>query len=271
PSPRSNFVDVTRVNQVDGKREELICDFLKLELDDKKDKPPQAGDVDQMGLEILSAHATGQFVTLTSEAENLEAHGNDLYYDATTRTSTITGDGEMTAAKDGNEIHAKEMKLKFEAKGIQEVTAKGPGRINMLDREKGERNLHARWRDELISGKEGIYDLLILRGEASFEDSEHGQSIQADLLKVWLEPTDRPATDKQSQQMSNSRLARQLEAVGHVSATAPDLRVRETDRLAIWFKNVAPANGQLPASLPVPSTPPAAPQTAVATAPSQPL
>lgn len=257
PGPRPNYVEVTRINTVDGKRENLISDHLKLQFKRKEAEKagapaPKAPPDEQSRLDIVWAHATGKQVTLTSDGENLDAFGNDLFYDALKKESILKGSPEMIAAKDGHQIYAKELRLRFGEKGVQEFTAIGPGRINMLDREKGQRTLHARWRDELVSGKEGVYDLLVLKGDASFDDTEHAQRIQADLLKVWLEPADRTPNGSKSAD-SNRRLARQLEAMGHVSATAPDLRVRDSDRLAIWFKNVAPAGGQLPAVLTVPS------------------
>src|SRR5205823_4332010 len=138
-------------------------------------------------LEIENAHATGKEVVLKSDAEILEAYGNDFFYDARTKQSILKGEPEMWALKEGNEIHALELRL-VDQKGAQQVTAIGPGRIDMLDKATGKRPLHARWKETLISSKDGAYDLFVFTTDAAFLDDEHNQKLQGDVLKVWLEP-----------------------------------------------------------------------------------
>jgi len=70
-------------------------------------KPLAAKDDDHQS--IIWAHAYGQFVVVTSDAEKLEAHGNDLVYDARTKGNTLKGTPEMVAVKEGHEIHAPEL------------------------------------------------------------------------------------------------------------------------------------------------------------------
>ena len=50
------------------------------------------------------------------------------------------------------------------------------------------------WDDTLVSTKDGVYDLFTLTRAAKFIDEDHGQTLQGDVLKVWLDPAgDKPA------------------------------------------------------------------------------
>lgn len=267
PSPRPNDVEVTRINGVEGKREHLVCEHLRLQFR-RKAGAQKTAEQPAAGLEIETALATGKQVTLTSDSENLDAFGSELTYDARTGVSVLKGSPEMVAAKDGHEIYAREMRLRMDGKGLQEVVAKGPGIIKMLDRAKGQRTKHARWKDELISSREGNTDLLVLKGEASFDDLDQNQKIEAELIKVWLEPDPRGKAPNRDKEKDAQPRPRQLEAVGKVRALSPDLRIHDTDRLAIWFKDVAPAGGQLPPALPPASPAPAAGPDAAPAAPA---
>jgi lipopolysaccharide export system protein LptA len=221
-----------------------------------------------MQLEIKSARAAtktpnGQ-VAITSETENLNAIGNELIYNAETRLTVLKGSPDMVAVKDGNEIRARELRMKMDERSVTEVIAPGPGRIALLDREKGQRHLHAYWRDELTATREGTVDVLLLTGQARFEDQEQGQRIQADRLKVWLEPgpedAKKPALKpaaSDTEREAQRRRPRRLEARGHVQALSPDMRVRETESLVIHF-----ADASLPQGPPAPSSPPPKPAAA---------
>jgi hypothetical protein len=172
PNPSPNNVVVRRVNEAEGKLEQLVCDRLEIQFRRKNAAAGRAPKDDRsVDLEIETAHATGANVTLTSDSENLNAFGNDLRYEAVTRISILKGEPEMWAAKDGNFIHAREMRMRNDEKGQQHATARGPGRIELLDRTTGRRPLLAYWRDELVYGREGAYDLLALSGEAVFESA----------------------------------------------------------------------------------------------------
>src|SRR5262249_41267529 len=128
--------------------------------------------------EIVSAHATakqnGELV-LNMETENLVADGNELTYDCPTETrgpKMVRRGTPMTAAKDANKIEAQELTLigaDAGGKG-QLAVAKGPGRIDLYDRgnEKMPYPQHALWKDQLVSTKDGPYDLLTLTGDAAF-------------------------------------------------------------------------------------------------------
>ncbi len=247
PPKYANHVEVNRLNEIEGKREQLICEHLVLQFSRKDGTEPPKERGERQTPDIESAHATGSHVTLSSDTQNLHALGTDLFYDGRTKETTLKGDPEMHAAKEGNEIRARELRLRTDPSGqLQQARAKGPGRVELLNRTNGTRPLEARWKDELVSSKEGAYDLLTLTGEAAFEDKEHGQRIEANRLQVWLEPAERTRAPGEEARP----LPHRLEAFEHVSATAPEMHVHDTDRLIVWFRDVAPTAGQLPEMLP---------------------
>jgi hypothetical protein len=268
----------------------LVCQHLVLRLRRKESKPPVQGQpkpppkedhpTDQ-GLEIETAHATGKEVRLASDAEHLDALCVELIYDAAAMLTTLRGDPEMKATKDGNDIVARELQIQDtkpiekgpdKGKKYQQVFAKGPGKIDLLDKEHDKKNIHAIWNDRLTSMRDGPYDLLTLTGSARFIDDEHEQTLQADTLKVWMnskEPEDekskgdkaRPAEvvrpipaggtnpaaaagDKSKG--DQARRPHHVEANGNVVGRAPEMNIHDTSRLVIWFKDVP--NEALPTS-----------------------
>jgi hypothetical protein len=285
PSPYfPNRVTVTR--QIDpSKLDELDCDRLELQFHKKDakaaaDTPKPAPGDQSVDLEIETAHAVtlvaGSQVTLKSDEEELVAFGHELVYDARTRQTVLRGRPDMVAMKAGNEIYARELvmissdKTAPAAKDSQQATAKGPGRLAMLDKSSGQRTLHARWKDELLFGKDGPFDLLTLNGDAAFEDKEHGQQLAADRLKVWLQPSEKTTTGE-----SQKRAPDHIEANGNVNAVSPDMRIHDTEHLIIRFKDAKPvavalatpavdAPTQLPDAGPAKALPPAAPMPSAA-------
>ncbi|TPW00885.1 MAG: hypothetical protein FD125_2891, partial [bacterium] len=273
--------EVVRRTGPSGACDQLDCEHLELQFTRKNTEgapPPSAparfDDTRGAQLEIDSAHAWGNQVTIASDGECLTAFGNDLVYDARTRQSTLKGAPEMVALKDGHEIRAQVLRMSSVGdKQAQHAEIDGPGVINMLDGATKERTLQARFKTKLVTGKEGFFDVLTLTGDAAFEELEPGQQLtagqkpklkqllQADRLKVWLEPTTeagktaaRPAGDSQRHRPHH------VEAVGRVVAQSPDMTVHDTDRLLVWFKD-APASpaAPTPGSQPVSARPGAEP------------
>ena len=262
PSPRPNRVEVRRRTGLNG-LDQLDCEHLVLHFQRKNGAAGSSAPMSEGGteLEIEHAHAWGNQVTLASDVEVLTAFGNDLVHDARTRQSVLKGSPEIVVLKDGSEIRAQMLEITGSDDG-QQAHIKGPGRINMLDSATKERTLQARFRDELISTKEGVYDKLELYGDAAFEELEPGQQLQpdqiplfkqrlqADRLKVWLCPPEPTAASSPAEGDSQRRRPHHIEAIGQVSAQAPDMNVHDTDRLVIWFKDVVSSAGELPATLP---------------------
>lgn len=263
PSPRPNRVEVKRQTGPNG-LDQLDCEHLVLHFQRKNGAGGVAAASSEDGpqMEIENAHAWGNQVTLTSDVEVLTAYGNDLVHDGPTRRSVLKGSPEIVVFKDGSEIRARQMEI-IGADDGQQAQIKGPGKINMLDSATKERTLQARFDDDLISTKDGVYDKLELTGNAAFEELEPGQQLrpgqtprykqrlQANLLKVWLCPSEPTAsTPADGNSDSQRRRPHHIEALGQVVAQAPDMNVHDSDRLVIWFKDVVKPAGDLPATLP---------------------
>lgn len=271
PGPHPNNVEVSRQHLPNGAWDLLICDHLELQFTRKPAETKtetkadaSSGADNAVDLQIESAHAWGIQVTLTSDNEGLTtlASGTvqnpaSLVYKAATRESTLKGK-PVIAMKDGNEIVAQELILiSPNEKEGQSARAKGPGKISLLNRQSGTRPLAARWTDTLTFAKDGPHDVLTLTGDAVFEDADHAQLLQADRLKVWLEPTSPAAAAAQpgstpAADDPQRRRPHRVEAQGHVITRSPDMNVHDTDRLVVWFRDGAAQPGQqLPGAAPV--------------------
>jgi hypothetical protein len=248
----NNVVTVDRFEEKEDKTDHLECDHLEIQFLRKNASAGQTTPEDRgEGLDLETVHATGKEVILTSDAEMLEAHGNDFFHDKRAHLSILKGTPRMWALKEGNEIEAPELQL-TDVKGAQHATALGEGHIRMLDKKTGERPLEAQWTKKLDFAKDGRFDLLALTGDASFVDHEHAQQLLAQQLKVWLEPTKegKGSAGGEPQQP----LPHHVDALGQVRAVAPDLRVHDTDHLVLSFKDAAPSAPPLPAAPPIPSS-----------------
>jgi hypothetical protein len=248
PGQWQNFVTAVRFHDP-GSLDQLTCEHLELQFHPKDGKSSRAVNEDRsLDLEIESAHAIGKQVQLSSDSEHLSAEGDDFYYDARTRQSILKRGGPdgVWALQDANEVHARELRI-LQQKGAQQVTAIGPGSIGLLDKKTGQRTQRASWKDQLVSSKDGAYDLLVLTEDASFEDEQQHQRLQADVLKVWLEPApeqprdaEKKGPDANNPDEHHGRRPHHVEAIGHVLARSPDMTVHDSDRLLIWFKDAVP-------------------------------
>lgn len=299
PGTPARDVLVTRHHEGKNQIDQLSCEKLEIHVRRKESASPESGLAKEeqsleSGMDIQSARATGKEVILISEDEKLEAHGNDFFYDAKSSTALLKGTPEMWAIKDGNILHSLEMAIQDQkadpkvpgSKAFQKATAKGPGWIDIIEKDKKDQKpVRASWKDQLISNREGNMDVLTLIGEAKFQDPAHDQKLSADTLKVWLrsppqiQATTPGATDKNSSTTtapapSMGKRLHRMEALGNVSADAKDLIIRDSGRLAVWFKD-APAENALPVSNPATAPKPTA-QNAVnqdpqAKAPTSPI
>ena len=245
----------------------LVCKHLELRLTRKDEAPPAAGKPSQpkpaasnsatdRNLQIETARATGGFkeVVIISDTEKLEARCSEFIYDARKLLTILRAapGEEMEANRDGSFIHAREMQIQEikpaanavkDANGkvrtYQEVLAKGPGRVDMWDKEKEKSEDHASWRDTLTSTRDGTHDLLILKGMARFWNDEQQSFLQGDTLKVWVMPREPEADPKAKSQPAVSASPRvdKVEAIGNVYSKSRDLIIHDTHRLVLKFKD----------------------------------
>jgi lipopolysaccharide export system protein LptA len=265
PSSLPSRVHVTRRHLETGNQDELFCDRLELQFQHKEPPPSQAPPAEPDGrtlaMEIDSAEALqtqGDPVALVSYEEVFNASCHRLKYDARTKKTTLWGntgklDSNMVAMKDGNMITAPELELiSADLNSPQQVIAKGPGQIDMIDKATGNKTLHAFWKDLLTSTKDGAYDCLILTGDAAFKDDGPNkddpgnvQELRADRIKVWLEPSDpagklspKPPVDQHTSVEPQQRLRpHRLEATSRVRLLSPEMTVEKADKFVIWFKD----------------------------------
>jgi hypothetical protein len=271
------------------------------------------------GLDIEWAHATGdpvpgRLVTIQSDTESLvEAEGTEFTYEAPPQPAggpsltTLTGTRQRSmraVSRDGTIITALQVKIKDQKSsptgdkvpGHQEGTATGPGVVDFIDRKdpKNVKIQHAWFRDWLISDQDDGKDRMTLIGDARFVDETPSNdptagptSLEADILKVWLDVPDpeapRPENatpaneaddpdDEDAPPANPGRRPHHVEAIGKVNAHSKDLNIHDTGRLVVRFKDVPIA--ELPPPPPK-ATDPAArpgetttPPVAVAVAPS---
>ena len=265
-------VTVTRLHEAKGTIDQIICSRLELVMRRK------GGATSGKSHDIDRARATGPEVVLTSDAEKLEARGEDFTYEATIARTTLKGAKGMTANLDGNILRARELEVwqtkKGQAKpqggGIEKMVAYGPGDITLHEKIPGKRPAMARWNEKLTSERDGKSDLLTLTGNAAFRDEQGDQSLEGQTLKVWMpsrsnppapitgqaaptgpkaiasapspipvKPTV-PATGGGPIQGNGVRKLERLEALGSVRANSRELNIRDAARLMIWFKDGPP-------------------------------
>lgn len=250
-----DLVTVDRSDEKTKMSDQLKCDLLEIQFTKKGNTAPKAAATAAATdkLEIDSVRATGRNVILTSDAQVLEAHGNEFTYNNKTSTSVLKGQPFMYALKDGNEIRAPELQM-VNVKGAQQAYAYGEGTMNFWGAAGAKKPQEARWKKSLVYAKEGDKDQLTLTGNAVFLDTEHEQELKADVLKVLLAPTDKGA-NQAAADAQKKPTPTQVEAIGAVTAKSPDIFIHDADRLILLFKDVEP--GVLPPPNPPPAKAPA--------------
>lgn len=231
----------------------------------------------EIDMSIERVHAWGKMIALFSDSEQMQAWGNDLTYDATTRQTVLKGN-QMVAIKDGNLIQAYEMLLSTpEKKGpngedLTQARAKGPGMIGMgpIDPVTRKHTRQAHWNDWLIfsKDKQGSHDceLLTFNGGARFLDLAADQDLEANELKVWLiggkslrpdsdatapRPADAPPppmgeTAPRGEAINEQRRPHRLDAIQRVKASSREIIVRDADYLTVQFEDATTAPPALP-------------------------
>jgi len=255
---------VSREHKVEGapKIDQLYCDALELRFR----RVASAGGDPRNNKEIETALATaraGREISLSMESENLEAYGSKLFYRSATDVSgpqTILEGQPMHAFRDGHKIMARELHLiGADKKGNgQQAYAKGPGRIDMLDKKadngagggKATYSTHAVWNDSLISTKDRdgdrVFDLLTLTGDAAFVDEEHQQALHAQRLMVWLEQVNGPNQNKAQAGNAARQKPHKLEGYEQVRVFSPEMIIERCNKLVVCFKEIPAVDDRLP-------------------------
>lgn len=212
------------------------------------------------GTDIDSAHATGREVVLLSDTERLEAHGDDLLFEARLHRTTLSGKQGMSATLDGGVMKATRLEIEQHkpgestGRGLKRLVAQGPGQILLKEKDPARKPSRASWKETLISERDGTSERLTLTGQATFTDEQNDQLLQADTLRVWLPartntptvpgaagPGSLPGSVAQSALPGKSGKPERLEGLGKVYLRSREMVVHDSARLMVWFKDVAPA------------------------------
>lgn len=260
-------VTMTRDGRTVG-QDMLDCEYLDIFFQRKRATPPKPGAIvpkkeeastGSGDLEIKTLHAWGEIVVLTSDSENLKAHGVDLNHDAEQRTTILKGSADMKVqvVKDGNLLHGSELHLFGDSKDFSQAHVLGPGSVGMgdIDRKTNSFTKQATWVDRLVFTKQvekdRTIDVLTFIGKpgvgkATFRDTSapEVQHLEGYQLKVWLLPNDAkdkktptPKKDGNADGLRGSRPQR-LEATGDVKSFSAEVIIRQADYLNVWFQDV---------------------------------
>jgi hypothetical protein len=251
-----------------GGTDDLICKALEIRFGDGKSAKGEPG------MKIKALTATGDHVFVSVEAEQLSAQGTRLQYETSpTGSTTVLRGSPVNALRERNQIMggeegkppvdirivATEPPAGSKEKRQSTVAVVGPGRLELLDASANANTVQATWGTSLtqkkvvIGGKE--QDLLVFDGGGTFADVKGGMSLAADRLMLWL-GADADAPAKAGGQPAVK--PQQLVATGRVRSESEELRIRDTDQLTVYFRDVAPrlpagdptklASGVVPAS-----------------------
>lgn len=268
-----NHVAVAQVSAT-GKQDSLFCKKMVVEFaggPEPAGKPadPAAAAKPAEGKRIKALTATGEHVFVSFESDQLEAEGKELRYTvdrAARKSLTILRGFPVIAVQNKNRLRGGSDKVIGEvviastdpppgAKDPRKQTAisvLGPGKIEVYDQASNTHTLHATWGKSLTHEKVKVgaaeQDLLTFDGGGAFIDTKGHMQLTGDRLKLWLAAKDEKAVaaGKPKPVGSSNALPQQLVAVGHVETSSPDLVIRQTDQLTLWFRDVPPPEEPAP-------------------------
>ena len=223
-------------------------------------------------------YTPGRFLTISSDADQLTAHGQDLVHEQGAERTTLTGT-PLYAVQNRNVLTAgvpKHRVLIIEPAGItaapgqappikrNQATVLGPGRVELYDATAKANTTTATWQTSMVQTKERFndrdLDLFVLKDGAKFEDVKADYWLKGNVLKLWLLPknSDDPRANPDAAQTSRA-LPHRIQARGDVTGHSAEMDIEQTDHLNAYFSDVAP---------PAPAAGPIAPTTPVGPAPT---
>lgn len=278
PANQANNVEVVR-SAASGVRDTLICKTLDIGFESRPlgsaaPATPKPGG--QGG--IKSLHATGPYVRLDAESEQLTALGTELKYlvDRPAGTSTMNFKGNPIDAV------SKLNRLKT-AIGIPTELAivttpgppgpdrkptrqtaihvRGPGQIAMYDAAAKGTGLTATWNTQLTQAKElfggRLLDKLTFDG-GKIEDPKAGFDLSGDVIHAWIANMGAPGQSGTQAELFA------MQSIRNVVVHSKDLNISDADSLMVWVKPV-----EKPTAMPAGPLP-TMPGTAAGAAPAVP-
>lgn len=227
------------------------------------------------GLSIRKITATGPRVYISVAAEQFTAQGTELVHDqdaATKVTTTVLVGAPVFADRDGSQLRAgtaaapgrveivsrdappppagKKTKQAQPAR-LSTVTVHGPGRMEMFDRETNRSTGQASWGTRLVHEKVTLgdqpLDRLTFVGGGTFADTDGEFRLTSDKLRLWLSekpPAEGAAEKRPDGSAQASLVPHSLVADGNVDAKSPEMLVKKTDQLTVWFRDIAPPKAE---------------------------
>lgn len=273
-----NDVRVTKVPPRPG-AQHLLTQVLEIEFNGPPtgnppakppaEKPPTAATAGSPRFKRMHAwtYTPGRFLTVSSDADQLEAYGQDLVHEQATERTTLTGT-PLYAVQRRNVLTAGGPKtpsvLIIEpAPGTtgttptrrNQVTVRGKGRVELFDAAANANTVTATWETSMVQTKERIndleLDLFTLTDGAKFEDVRADYWLKGKVLKLWLLPANsgEPAANPDGTTTSRT-LPHRVQAIENVSGHSADLDIEHADHLNSLFRDIAP-----PAEPPGPAAP----------------
>lgn len=284
PDGGQNFVVATRLN-ARNQTDDLICTKLVLDLGDpdkEKAKPTPGTNsaLDGGGLVLRKMTASGPQVSLSAQADGLEVSCWQLVHETDRKTNrtvtTLVGNAEVpvVAKHSGNRLTAGDpvtpatviLSAKDGPDGRRETTASvvGPGRLELVERDATTGAVTtkvAQWAKRLDQekfrpgGNQGakVLDLFKFQENAAFVDAGSNFSLRA--ADIWLWVNNAPATPGAGPQPVMGGSPEQLVALTDVHLDSADLVVRRTNKLTVWFDDIAPPKVAPPEPAPAPVKP----------------
>jgi hypothetical protein len=266
PGGQPNLVSVTRLNALGG-QDNLFCrqltlEFTKPEPAAKPGTAPAREPERENALALRTMTAQGPDVYISVEAEGLVAQGNDLKYERFpegTRSATTLKGTPVLADREGSRMQAGDkltpgevvietLEPKPGAKGerTSTVLVKGAGRVEIHDKEQNRTTATASWgrqlRHEKVPVGDKFHDLLKFEGGGTFADQDGDFSLSANQIWLWLkaDPTAKakPADGKPSG--ATGTVPDRLEADGNVDGRSPEMKIKQTDKLFVAFRDIPP-------------------------------
>lgn len=285
----SNHVTVTRLSATGG-QDNLFCKSLVIEFNNAagsetaEGTPPSSSDRPGQGMTIKSLVATGEHVFLAVEAEQLSAQGTELRYavdQGSGRTETTLIGSPVVAVRERNRmmggspnnpaevvIVSEPVESEQPGKKQTNIHVRGPGRVELFDAADDDSPVRASWGKSLIQERQIVggmpQDLLKFEGGGSFADTEGEMELTADRLWLWLGKEEQEQTKTALSSQADVKPQR-LVAFGNVDGKSPEMMIRKTDQLTIWFRDLPepaenPADpNQLPPPKPIPGQEPVEP------------
>lgn len=259
-----NDVQVTKISAYEG-NSSLFSQVLELELNGGPTNASRPANSPAINKLHAWTYTPGRWLTIASETEAMQAYGQDLVHDQTTKRTVLRG-APLYVFRDRNVLSAGSPQrpatlITEPGPGPdhkQQMTVKGAGKIELFDAATNAHTTTAYWRTTLVHTKETIdgreQDLLVFTDDAKFEDVKADYWLKGKVLKLWLESR-APQPDGKAAPADSTAQPRpsHLQAVGDVLSHSADYDIKQCEQLNVFFADAKPAAPAVVAAAPPPA------------------